>query len=106
MQLTSKEGRGQVVLRATVFGWNEQNYILHVLGEVLNAVSIFSEMPKDYKQEQLVALRNIPESDSQHLRFELFGISRCYRRFGRSCGTHLSRVRQSEKNVGNTSVRI
>ena len=89
MQITSKEGRGQVVLRATIFGWNEQNYILHVLGEVLNAASIFSEMPKDYKQEQLVAIWNIPKSDSQHLRFELLGISRRYRRFGRSYGTHL-----------------
>jgi hypothetical protein len=49
MQLTSIEECGQVVLRATIFGWNEQNYILHVLREVLNAVSIFSEMPKDYK---------------------------------------------------------
>jgi hypothetical protein len=78
MQLTSKEGYGQVVLRATIFGLNEQNYSLHVSGEVLNAASIFSEMPKDYKQEQLAVLWNIPESDSQHLRFELFGISRSY----------------------------
>jgi len=30
MQLTSKDGHGQVVLRATIFRWNEQNYILHV----------------------------------------------------------------------------
>ena len=65
---------------------------------------IFSDMPKDYKQEQLVALWNIPKSDSQHLRFELLGIPRHCRRFGRSYGTPPSGVRQSKKNVRNILV--
>jgi len=71
MQLASKEWRGQVVLLATIFGWNEQNYVFSVSGEFLRAVSIFSEISKNYKQEQLVALGDIPKWDSQHLRFEL-----------------------------------